>query len=285
MNTTPSAKDQLQRAALDALLRHEAAGELPTSIRFMFYELEQAGVVSKERAGRTDGKKGRRPEQNLIDAVTALREAGRVPWDWIVDDTRALHNWYSNASVSEYVLEALDRARIDPWQGTVRPVILTESRTIGGVFARGIAGRYLTPVAATNGQALGFLVTTIAPLLAAEDARVLYVGDLDLAGSSIEAHTRSVLERHTGRAIPWERVAITQEQADVLRARGVEPIIKTDKRYTDGRPHLAYEAETLGQGPTTAMLRARLDELLPEPLDDVLEREEAQRQEVAERLS
>ena len=44
------------------------------------------------------------------------------------------------------------------------------------------------------------------------------------------------------------------------------------------------ETEALGQGVIVGMLRTRLDELMPEPLDDVLEREQAQRAEVAEQL-
>lgn len=163
-------------------------------------------------------------------------------------------------------------------------MILTESRTFGGVFAATIGPTYLVPVAATNGQVGGFLRTEVAPLLDDDDTRVLYVGDLDLAGGMIETNTRDVLERATGRIIDWERVALTPAQGGELRARGVTPIRKTDGRYTDGHPHEAFEVEALGQGPVTAMVRARLDELLPEPLVSVLEREEAERAEVRETL-
>jgi hypothetical protein len=44
----------------------------------------------------------------------------------------------------------------------------------------------------------------------------------------------------------------------------------TDRRYRDGRPHDRYEAEALGA--------AELNGLLPEPLDDVLDREAAERE-------
>ena len=30
----------------------------------------------------------RRPDQGLDDALMGIREDGRVPWDWIVDETR-----------------------------------------------------------------------------------------------------------------------------------------------------------------------------------------------------
>jgi hypothetical protein len=65
-----------------------------------------------------------------------------------------------------------------------------------------------------------------------------------------------------------------------LKRRGVKPIKKNDHRYKDGRPHLAFEAEAIGQAEIVAMLRKRLDELLPEPLAAVLEREARQRRQV-----
>jgi hypothetical protein len=59
-------RDRLQRAALDTLMEHEARDALPTSIRFLFYELEQKGIVSKTKAG------ARRPDQDLQEAVPDL---------------------------------------------------------------------------------------------------------------------------------------------------------------------------------------------------------------------
>lgn len=56
--------------------------------------------------------------------------------------------------------------------------------------------------------------------------------------------------------------------------------MKRDGRRNDGRIQEAWEAEALGQGPVTAILRARLDDMLPEPLADVHEREEQERAEV-----
>jgi len=79
---------------------------------------------------------------------------------------------------------------------------------------------------------------------------VLYIGDFDLTGNSIEAHTREVLAREVCGELLWERIAITEAQTITLRAQGLEPIAKTDQRFSDGHPHLAYEAEALGQGGT-----------------------------------
>jgi hypothetical protein len=83
---------------------------------------------------------------------------------------------------------------------------------------------------------------------------VLYIGDLDLSGNYIEANTRTILEREIGRSLWWLRVAITETQTEVLRANGVKPITKTDHRFADRRPHLAFEAEALGQAALEAIV-------------------------------
>ena len=77
---------RLQRALLDLLGVHERQGTLPTSIRFLFYELIQAGVVLKAATG------ARRADQDTIEALTYLREVGLVSWEWIVDETRRTPN-------------------------------------------------------------------------------------------------------------------------------------------------------------------------------------------------
>lgn len=70
---------------------------------------------------------------------------------------------------------------------------------------------------------------------------------------------------------------LTDEQCVMLRARGVDPIEKKDRRYKDGRPHEAFEVEALGQSLATQIVRDRLEELAPAPLADVLEQEIEQR--------
>jgi hypothetical protein len=47
-------------------------------------------------------------------------------------------------------------------------------------------------------QVEGFLHTNVVPLLAGNERRVLYVGDLDLAGEDIEGNTERVLVREAG---------------------------------------------------------------------------------------
>ena len=174
----------------------------------------------------------------------------------------------------DYAIAAVAVARIDCWAGEPPPMIITESRSLAGVL-RGIAGRYLCPIAATNGQAGGFLRTDIIPALE-RGQRVIYLGDEDLAGHQIEQNTRHVIEAEVG-GLDWERLALTPAQ---VREFHLSSIPKLDRRYKPPRQNVAYETEALSQTIIQDLLINRLDELLPEPLKNVLVREQAQRLQV-----
>jgi hypothetical protein len=267
---TPTSKIGALRDLLVALLEeHERDGAIPTSARFLYYELVQRGQLSKERRAGV----GRRPDQDLHDALTDIRESGRVPWDWIVDETRSLEDYTGYDTIKDGALLALLSIKLDAWRGRA-PMILTESRSLAGVL-RDIVRDYGCRIASTNGQCGGFLRTDLAPLLTSGDI-VIYLGDYDLSGDQIEANTRRVLEQ--GGSLKWERLALTGQQ---VVEYDLSPITKIDKRFEDGGGvHEAVETEALSQTVLMDILRSRLDELLPEPLSRVQEREQRQRKSI-----
>jgi hypothetical protein len=248
---------RMRRALYDRWRQHQAEGMLPTSARFFYYELVALGVISKTTEARSDGKKGRRSDQDMIDALTDLRKTAIIPWADIVDETRELMEWEVFDSIADAMREKWKTARLNLWESHRPPMILCESRSLRGVLEP-LASEYQCPIASTNGQVAGFLHTTIGPALAPGDT-VLYFGDADLAGNHIEANTRKVLEEIVGGPLNWERVAITEEQIKQFKL----PIIqKYDKRTRSSHP--AVETEALGQSRIVALLRDRLRKLMPE---------------------
>ena len=267
---------RVRRAVHDLLLEHgRTPGGIPTSGRFVFYELEQRGEAVKPDPAdpRPNNRRSRGwppGEQDVIDALTWLRERAVVPWSWIVDESRSLDTWLHAESVADYLRDRLPEATINPWGDEPPPLILCESRATAGVL-RAVVGEYVCPIAGTAGHCGGFLRTEVAPALVDNERRVLYLGDLDRSGDDIERNAVRVLEREAGREFDWRRLAMTDEQAGEI-----EPIWKVDGR--DGRGHEAWEVEALGQARVIAIVRAALDEMLPEPLADVREREARQRE-------
>ena len=273
---------KLRRALFDLWKKHKADGTLPTSARFFYYELVAQGVIlkttSKKRTKkRTDGEKGRRSDQDMLDALTDLRERGLIPWADIVDETRELTTWRTCQTIAEGLRDAWESARSNIWETDPAPVILCESRSLRGVL-EGLAFEYHTPIASTNGQAGGFLHVEVAPVLV-RGQTILYLGDLDFSGDHIEKNTRKVLESLVGE-LRWEPVAITQEQADAF---GLEPIPKYDARTRSW--HDAIETEAFGQAQIVALLRARLRKLMPDKRRKrVLEREAKERKQIGRKL-
>ena len=279
---------RLQRACLVLLRQHERDGAIPTNGRFLFYELEQQGVIPKAYLDASGRKRARQPAQDISDATMRLRELGLVPWWWIVDETREVTTWRVAASVYEYIMDSVEDARIDCWGGKLAPLILCEARATKGVVER-ITGDYLCPIAATGGQSGGFIVNEIVPLLAGNERMVLYIGDCEVDGPAdqIEAATRRRIEQHTGRTFTaglvagraHERASQTQPAPAAARNRQDRPPLQA------ARPYKAIECEAVGQVVLERMLRDRLDALLPEPLDDVLVREQRQRAKVRAALA
>jgi len=317
-------KGKLQRAAKKCLDQHEADDMLPTNDRFVMYELEHEGVVSKEQRPVQEGcRMARRPSQDLGEAILHLRDIGPdnggIPWWWIEDETRSVTHVRTARTIAEYIDASVDRASLDRWDGKPPPLALCESRSLAGVL-KATADDYTCWISSTNGQVRGFLVTDVAPILQ-PGQKVLYFGDLDLSAGHIEAHTHAVLRKHaplwaasemqldhrirkaarrgheTDLKPLWERVCITAEQVEVIEAdraeRGLGPatIRKVDRRYIDpltgekGVEVDAGETEGLGQAFIVNALKARLDELMPEPLADIKARQNEQKTEMRKLLA
>ena len=267
----PSKIGEMRDLLFELLQEHRRDDTIPTNARFLYYELLMRRVLSKQQTG------ARRSDQIVHDALIDLREIGRIPWDWIVDETRTIEDYTGHPTILDGVLATLPHITLDPWRAQA-PLILTESRSLAGVL-RAIAREHRARIASTNGQVGGFLRTDVAPLLW-PNATVLYLGDYDLSGNQIEDNTRRVLEREVG-PLNWERLALTREQID---AYDLAVIIRTDRRYRDGRPHEAVETEAISQRVLIEVLREYLTKLLPEPLARVQEREARQRRRLEQLL-
>ena len=81
--------------------------------------------------------------------MTDVREDGRIPWDWIIDETRSLESYTGYSSIIEGTLAVLRGIKLDPWRGQDL-IILTESRSLAGVL-RGIVREYRAQISSTNG--------------------------------------------------------------------------------------------------------------------------------------
>jgi hypothetical protein len=259
-------------ALLSIIEQHRIDGDLPTSVRFLLYELEAHGLISKPRDGEP------RPEEVAIEVLTQLRESGDVPWTYIVDEVWCMEDYSGSDTIFKSLLDRWPDFRFDPWRGNI-PLILTESRSLAGCL-RPLARAYRIRIALIDVPCSGFLHTDIAPILKPSQ-RVLYLGDHDLSGKEIEKNVRSLLERLVGE-LQWERVALTEEQIERYHLLAT---MKSDQYSRNPMVLRAViETEALPQRIIVSLLRERLEELLPEPLESSYQRAARERETVGHQI-
>jgi hypothetical protein len=256
-----------------AILRHEAAGTIPTTPKFLIYEAVSAQVISKAATG------ARRYDQDSSEAITWLREQGLIPWEWIRDRTRHIADHLGWASVLEAARAAAAHARLDPWQGRA-PLLVVESESLAGLLEP-LAEQYRIVLVPVRGQAGGaYLANDVRPYVERGHTEVLYVGDYDKAGADIEGSARQRLERHTGRTLTWTRLALTGEQ---VAEHNLPRIARYDHR--DRQTREVCECEAMPQAILLALVETAVRDRLPAPLDHVHVREVRERRTVRRRLT
>lgn len=116
---------QLRAELKRRLFRHQQAGEIPTSYRFLYYETKQ------QNPELITGKV--RPDGYVIAILTQLREDGTIPWDWIVDETHIVDDYSGFDTIVGGVLANLNSFRLCPWNGQP-PIVILESPSLAGVL-------------------------------------------------------------------------------------------------------------------------------------------------------
>ena len=111
----------------DTLLRAELlrlADELqPITVRGLYYQ----SVVSTALEFITKDSLGSTTNYDLVQRrVLDLRKSGEMPWEWVVDESRAsygVNRWNNPVGFAE---TAPWFYRLDFWRGAVRPVVVVE---------------------------------------------------------------------------------------------------------------------------------------------------------------
>jgi hypothetical protein len=196
----------MARRSLDLIeAMHEiAAAAQPITGRGIGYKLFAAGLI--ESMSRSE-------MQRVYRLLKEAREAGFIPWEWIVDESRELERRASWSDPEAYALAVIRSYRRDYWdQQDVRVEVWSEKGTIRGV---------LGPVLDEYG--VGFRVmhgfgsaTEVYKVAQDDDGRtlvVLYVGDWDPSGLCMsERDLPERFSRYEGDHVDLERIALVESQ-------------------------------------------------------------------------
>jgi hypothetical protein len=232
----------------------------PASVRAVCYQLFTRGLLDNMSKGQTD-----RVSTQLVYA----REQGIIPWEWIVDETRALEAVSTWETPEAFVQTVLRAYRKDWWtQQPVRVEVWSEKGTVRGTLAP-VLHEY-----AVNFRVLhGFGSATVLHDISEEslrDSRPLhayYVGDWDPSGLCMsERDLPERVERYAG-VVQIERIALTM--ADIMGSNlpSFQATSKSkDSRYkwfVDNYGTRCWELDALNP----AVLRTRLETVLDGIID------------------
>jgi hypothetical protein len=126
-----------REAAYGLLIEHRARNEIPTNVTFLFYELEQRGLIPKKYDGdnpKTGKPYSRTPRQDISDATMDLRKSGLIPWDWLDDETRDVSDYRFAATGADYLRDSVDMIRLNQWGDREAPLIICEARGVKGAL-------------------------------------------------------------------------------------------------------------------------------------------------------
>lgn len=200
----------MAQRSLDLIEAMAAAAEAaqPITGRGVGYKLFTQGLIPSMA----------KPEmQRVYRLLKQAREQNIIPWEWIVDETRAIERVSTWPDPAEYARCVAQSYRRDFWdQQPHRVQVWSEKGTVRGVLAP-VLDHYAVGFLPVHGFSSATSVHDIAEDDDGRDLIVLYVGDFDPSGMFMsEEDLPARFEKYDGDHINLTRIALTVEQLEGL---------------------------------------------------------------------
>ena len=164
--------------------------------------------------------------QRVYRLLKEARERGIIPWEWIVDETRAIERVSTWADPADYARCVAQSYRRDFWdQQPYRVQVWSEKGTVRGILAP-VLDHYAVGFLPVHGFSSATAAHDIAEDDDGRDLIVLYVGDFDPSGMFMsEVDLPARFAKYDGDHVKPTRIALTVEQLE-----GLPSFPATDKR-------------------------------------------------------
>ena len=161
----------------------------PQTIRQLFYQAVSHGLIEKTEADY---------KRVVVRLCTLMREAGKLPWDWLTDSTRWMRKARSYSSMQQaldWTAKTYRRALWDDQPAYVE--IWCEKEALAGVIWE-ITAKYDVPLMVVKGfPSVAFVhEAAIAIQDRGKPAYVYYFGDHDPSGRQIAEDVEAKLHRY-----------------------------------------------------------------------------------------
>ena len=172
----------------------------PTTVRGVAYRLFVDDITDSMSKNNT---------AKVSRLLTAAREDGTIPWEWIVDETRHLERTPSWDDPEEFVQTVRNAYRRNFWADQDHDVeVWSEKGTVRGILAP-VLDEYGVGFRVMRGFGSATITHDVAAAGRGRDLVVLYVGDWDPSGLYMsEKDLPERLLRYGGDHVLIERVAL-----------------------------------------------------------------------------
>jgi hypothetical protein len=216
---------EVKRGMVDAVLEvlRDLKEFLPVSLRAVHYRL-LVKTFFRNAKSRTPYRNDPASYKDLSDLATRMRVAGRLPWDWLCDETRPTSDWRCWKNAGDFVgdecegfLKGYSRDLLQ--SQPMHFEVVVEKLTVQN-FVDAVAMKYCMPVVVMRGNSGIDARHQMVKRYRASGKDRLYVlclGDCDPDGDSIvETTLCSLRDDFRVRDVEGTRVAMTHAQADAL---------------------------------------------------------------------
>jgi hypothetical protein len=233
--------------------------EEPITLRGLMYRVVSAGWLPS-----TDNAHYRR----ILRLMTRLREAGIVPYEWIVDGVRSTMKPSSWAGITDFGETVRDAYRKDFWAGLPHYVhVICEKDAIAGTLSP-VTSEYDVALSPIRGYSSLSFAHEIACTWNHTDKPVFcyYLGDFDPSGFDLERDIREKLERQVDEEFFWHRLGV--HIADFVDFDLLPlPVKQKDKRasrFTEEHGHQCAELDALPSTELRRRVREAIEEHIPQ---------------------
>jgi hypothetical protein len=164
--------------------------------------------------------------------LTKLRKDGRLPFNWLADNTRWVRQVRAYTGVDEVLGDAWLYYRKDLWRNNPERVeIWLEKDALSGVVAQ-VTEEYAAPLYVTKGYASLSYLYSAAMSLEGENKPtfIYYFGDFDPSGVNIPIKVEETLREYAPNAdFDFIRTAVNSDQIESLKLP-TRPTKRTDSR-------------------------------------------------------
>ena len=226
----------------------------PLSVRNLYYLMAQAQLVPKNDKGY----------RTVVEDSGKLREAGRIPFAWLKDESRQVIQVYTSESLADGLTDLRNQYRRRIWadQPTYAELWCEAEASISTLSPL-VEQWHLRLVPVGGFSSKSFLFECAEHLASIEQPiSVIYAGDSDPSGLGIETDIKTRLRRYApGVDFELHRVALTQQQVIdwELPTRPPKP---GDSRTKNFAGDSVAELEAIPPNQLRQMCNAAIEELV-----------------------